>query len=154
MSSVAVAMASPIDDNGVLFARLVLEDYGVLEEKIRTERRSLLRQRLDECNISGADRLAAFAQLDRHEVSVYDVDDYLQTYAGAKKALELSLRRQGKTEAEAAEVLKHYPFIEAVKLARELIGFEKRAAKKGDDKGEKSPLDNPATGSPSQPSSE
>jgi hypothetical protein len=116
------SFASPIERRGESFPRLLMEDYGTLEEACRVVRRHVAKQVLDECDIKKpADRAAALLEVERRGVSVSDVDAFLGTKAGAALALKRSLKKAGKPDEDAKAVLGSFDFIDARDLARALV---------------------------------
>lgn len=122
--SAASAFASPVvrkvGDRDVTFKRLCMAEYGVLESTVMERKREVERAILNECQIVGKERAEALRVLEARGASYFDVASYLDTSAGTRKAIFLSL---GNNAAAAEEVLAVIPFGEANILVGELAGM-------------------------------
>jgi hypothetical protein len=123
MSDASDAFASPVVRDGIEWPRLTMRDYGVLEQAVREHLQAVTREMLDECEITGKERLDQLRQSLSMPVTVAHVDVALQTERFVRKALEMSLKKAGKTGADAAALIDALDPYSASELARILIGF-------------------------------
>jgi hypothetical protein len=131
VSTAADAFGAPITETiggrEVVFPRLNMADYAEIEAAVRTERTERVKASAKLAGLDG-DRLASFLA-DRLglDVTVYDVNASLDTRAGARRALALSLKRAG-SDADPESVIEPLGILDACRLAREVVGFVKRKA--------------------------
>ncbi len=127
---------SPIHRNGIEFPRLGTKSYGELESACRAKRKASTSAMADECELKGQDRFVALKTSLNRDVTFADVDDFLGTHDGAKRAFHLSLKQSGKTEEQINEVFQSFAFLDAATLARELAGFIEPAPQVADSTGD------------------
>jgi len=111
------AFAGPITYKGRSYPRLTMKQYGELEGALREYRRDTLQAALDkQRNLTPVDKAQQAAALELKPVTWFDVDDWLQTYDGAAKAIRLSLG----TDADSA--LEGLSILDAQRIARLVLG--------------------------------
>lgn len=117
------AFGGPVTYRGRTYPRLTMKHYGELEGALREYRRATLQSALDQQrNLSPQDRAQQIAASEMRPVTWIDVDDWMQTHDGAVRAVRLSLRIDGKTESEADAVLDSMTVLDAVRVARMVMG--------------------------------
>jgi hypothetical protein len=121
------AFASPvtrhIDGKEVTFERLKLTDHGQLEADVRKGRVDAARTAADECEVQGKARAEMLAEAANRPIADADVDAYIQTAEGARRAVELSLKRGGVAEPERKSVLDAVAKLEAATIAGLVSGY-------------------------------
>jgi hypothetical protein len=121
------AFASPVTRhvNGreVTFERLKLVEHGQLEAEVRKLRVDAAKTAADECEVQGQERAKMLAEAAGRPVSDADVDAYIQTADGARRAVELSLKRGGVAEPERKAVLDDLAKLEAAVVAGLVSGY-------------------------------
>lgn len=129
----------------VAFPRLLMREYAVLENQVRSNHAAKVRQWADESGLRGKDRAEYFAQNDAMFVTDGMVAGYLRTNDGARKALELSLTKAGKTPEQIVALFEGREALDAFNLAMALVGFALRVTLEDVVGGDPRPL--PAGGS-------
>jgi hypothetical protein len=122
--SASNAFGSKIVRGGVEYPRLRTKEYGELESACRAKRRAILQSLLSDAGVTAPqEKFVAMKDALSSDVGFGDVDDYLGTYDGAKRAFKLSLSQDGKTEEQVNEVFGKFGVIDAIRLARDLVGW-------------------------------
>lgn len=122
MSNANSAFGGDITYDGVQYPRLKMKQYGELEQQLREFRRSTLSAVLDSQRVAGKERIEAMTSAETKPISWIDVDDWLMTYDGARKAVIASMKLAGKSETEATEHAENLSMLAATQIARLCLG--------------------------------
>jgi hypothetical protein len=133
MSNAADAFNGPVvrtvNGESVTFARLLMPEYGTVEEQVRVKKRETAKLLLDLSGVTNAnDRYAFMERVMLADVTPAEVDMLLRTKAGAHNALVLSLGKAGRDPTAITPVIEAMDFPQASFLARVLLGFTEDVA--------------------------
>lgn len=107
----------------VSFPRLRMRQYEEIAEKYLADRKADARRNADDCKLSPKEKFAIVAEIDQISVNQGMLDYYLQTPKGCRCALRASLAMDSKSQSEADALIDQIDPVDAVYLARRLVGF-------------------------------
>jgi hypothetical protein len=120
-----------IDGEGdIEFPSLTLKDLEKLEDHVRAALVADVRKLLDEEKVKGADRIGLLHKLSPGVITLGHVSVYLETSAGIRKALELSLSKTPVSGERLQSIVDKLggDSVNASNLAKSLIGLSERLA--------------------------